>query len=305
MRQPAQASGLRAGGGAAERNEGGAGYELDVPIKIGDRRLGAIAARWQSADAVPPDALQIFELAAAIIAPRLETHAATACDGETIQTAVPALVGTSSALADVRAAILRAASAPYTVLVEGESGVGKELVARALHQLSPRQHRPFADLNCAALTEELLDAELFGHARGAFTGAVSDRPGLFESADGGTVFLDEVADLSSRAQAKLLRALQQQEVRRVGESATRSFDVRLVAAANRDLHEEAAAGLFRRDLLYRIDVLRIRVPPLRARAHRHPAVGRVLLASGDGAHRLDSGSHALGADRAHKVRLAR
>ena len=121
------------------------------------------------------------------------------------------------------------------------------------------------DVNCAALPEDLLDSELFGHARGAFTGAVADRAGLFEEADGGTLFLDEVADLSPRGQAKLLRVLQQQEVRRVGETFSRPVDVRLVAAANREMRTEAAAGRFRQDLLYRLDVIRLQVPPLRDR----------------------------------------
>ena len=125
----------------------------------------------------------------------------------TTATAIPELVGVSEAMADVRRAVAKAASAPFAVLVEGESGVGKELVARAIHQLSPRRERRFCDLNCAALPDELLESELFGHARGSFTGAVVERAGLIEDADGGTLFLDEVADLSPRAQAKLLRVL--------------------------------------------------------------------------------------------------
>jgi transcriptional regulator with GAF, ATPase, and Fis domain len=154
----------------------------------------------------------------------------------------------------------------------GESGSGKELVARALHQLSPRRERRFCDVNCAALPDELLESELFGHTRGAFTGAVADRPGLVEEADDGTLFLDEVSDLSSRAQAKLLRVLQQQEVRRVGATFSRKVDVRVISAANRDLRAEAAAGRFRQDLLYRLDVVRIRVPPLRERPEDIPVL---------------------------------
>ncbi len=131
--------------------------------------------------------------------------------------------------------------------------------------MSARRERRFCDLNCAALPDELLESELFGHAKGAFSGAVVDRAGLFEEADGGTLLLDEVADLSPRAQAKLLRAIQQQEVRRVGESFSRKIDVRIIAAANRDMRAEAAAGRFRQDLLYRLDVIRIQIPPLRDR----------------------------------------
>jgi transcriptional regulator with GAF, ATPase, and Fis domain len=152
--------------------------------------------------------------------------------------------------------------------------VGKELVARAIHCLSSRRERRFCDLNCAALPDELLESELFGHARGAFTGALTERAGLIEEADGGTLFLDEVADLSGRAQAKLLRVLQQQEVRRVGESFSRKVDVRIVSALNRDMRTEAAAGRFRQDLLYRLDVVRIRVPPLRERPEDIPALAR-------------------------------
>src|SRR5436190_17000320 len=136
---------------------------------------------------------------------------------------------------DVRRSIARAAHAPFTVLIEGESGAGKELVATAVHRAGSRRDKPLRALNCAALTEELVDSELFGHAKGAFTGALNDRQGLFESASGGTVFLDEVGELSARAQAKLLRTLQEGEIRRLGENFTRPVDTRLIAATNRSL----------------------------------------------------------------------
>jgi DNA-binding NtrC family response regulator len=182
------------------------------------------------------------------------------------------LLGVSSAMADVRAAVERAAAAPFAVLVEGESGSGKELVARALHRRSLRRDRPFCTLNSAALPDDLVDAELFGHSRGAFTGAFSDRPGVFEEAHLGTLFLDEIGELSPRAQAKLLRTLQEGEVRRVGENTARRVDVRIVAATNRDLRQETAARRFRLDLLYRLDVIRITVPPLRDRREDIPVL---------------------------------
>jgi len=165
----------------------------------------------------------------------------------------------------LRELIDQMANSAYSVLVEGETGSGKELVARALHRASPRAQRAFCAVNCAALTDELFDAELFGHARGAFTGAVASRIGLFEEAHQGTLFLDEVGELSSRAQAKLLRAVQEGEVRRVGENTPRRVDVRVIAATNRALKREVEAGRFRADLLFRLGVLRIAVPPLRER----------------------------------------
>jgi two-component system response regulator AtoC len=180
------------------------------------------------------------------------------------------LIGVSEAIEKVRKAIARAANAPFTVLLEGESGSGKELVARAVHRAGCRRDRPFRAFNCAAMPEDLVDAELFGHAKGAFTGAAGERLGLFESADGGTVFLDEVGELSARAQAKVLRVLQEGESRRLGENFTRPFDARLVAATNRSLRSEAEAGRFRQDLLYRLDVIRINVPPLRERVEDVP-----------------------------------
>ena len=175
------------------------------------------------------------------------------------------LLGRSNAMAELRDVGRRVAQAPYPVLVTGESGSGKELVARAVHRLSRRPDRCMGAVNCAALTDELVEAELFGHARGAFTGAVTERAGLFEASDRGTLFLDEVGELSTRAQAKLLRVLQDGEIRRVGENVPRRVDVRVVAASNRPLDAAVTAGRFREDLLYRLDVLRIEVPPLRDR----------------------------------------
>ena len=252
----------------------GAGGEQGVPIRLGSRLLGALCARWPVDRTSPTDTGAVLELAAAILAPRVEAMQSIARQTAAASTVIPELVGSSEAIADVRRAVARAAAAPFAVLIEGESGVGKELVARAIHGLSPRRERRFCDLNCAALPDELLESELFGHARGAFTGAITERAGLVEDADGGTLFLDEVADLSPRAQAKLLRVLQQQEVRRVGESFSRKVDVRIVSAVNRDMRAEAAAGRFRQDLLYRLDVIRVRVPPLRERPEDIPTLAQ-------------------------------
>jgi two-component system response regulator HydG len=248
----------------------GEGGEVGVPVRVGSRLVAAIVARWPLDRPFPAHATELLELTAAITAPRIDTMRMTAREAAAASMAVPELIGSSAAIGDVRRAVSRAAAAPFSVLIEGESGSGKELVARALHQLSPRRERRFCDVNCAALPDDLLESELFGHLRGAFTGAVADRAGLIEDADGGTVFLDEVADLSPRAQAKLLRVLQQQEVRRVGATYSRKVDIRVVSAANRDLRREVADGRFRQDLLYRLDVIRIRVPPLRERPEDIP-----------------------------------
>lgn len=175
------------------------------------------------------------------------------------------LIGTSAPMSQVKEWIRRAAPAPGTVLITGETGTGKELAARAIHVCSPRVDRPFVALNCAALTESLLENELFGHGKGAFTGAAAPRPGLIEHASGGTLFLDEIGTMSKALQAKLLRALESGEVRRIGENDSRRVDVRFVAATNIDLNAAIEAGEFRRDLFYRLNVHRVHMPPLRER----------------------------------------
>ena len=172
----------------------------------------------------------------------------------------------------------RAAGHNVAVLLRGESGTGKGVLARLLHGLSPRRARPFVTVNCPTLTEELLASELFGHARGAFTGAVRDQPGRVEAAEGGTLFLDEVGELSPGLQARLLRFLQDKRFERVGENRTRVADVRVVAATHRDLDAEVKAGRFREDLLFRLNVLEITVPPLRERREDLPRLSRSLLA---------------------------
>ena len=177
-----------------------------------------------------------------------------------------AMVGTSPALKGVRALIDKVGPTAARVLITGENGSGKELVARAIHAASPRKQGPFIEVNCAAIPSELIESELFGHMKGSFTGAFADRPGKFELADGGTLFLDEIGDLSLAAQAKMLRALQEGEITRVGGAKSMRVDVRVLAATNKDLEAEIAMGRFREDLLYRLNVVPIPVPPLRERA---------------------------------------
>jgi sigma-54-dependent transcriptional regulator len=170
------------------------------------------------------------------------------------------------------------APTPMPVLVLGESGTGKELVARALHDGSPRRVRPYVSENCAAIPETLLESVLFGHVKGAFTGAIKDHPGHFVSAHGGTLFLDEIGDMPLSMQAKILRALQEGEVRPVGGNRARKVDVRVVAATNRDLQAMVADGKFRQDLFYRLNVLRLFVPPLRERGDDIVLLARHFLA---------------------------
>jgi two-component system response regulator AtoC len=175
------------------------------------------------------------------------------------------LVGESPAIRSVYAVIEKVADTPSTVLITGESGTGKELIARALHEYSSRRTGPFIKINCAAIPKTLMESELFGYEKGAFTGAVGAKPGRFELAHGGTLFLDEIGEIPVEMQVKLLRVLQESEFERVGGIKTLKVDVRLVAATNRDLHAEVAAGAFREDLYYRLNVVPIHLPPLRER----------------------------------------
>jgi len=188
------------------------------------------------------------------------------------------VVGRSQAIRDVLARVIKIAPTDATVLITGESGTGKELIARAVHANSKRTHRPFVTVNCAAISETLLESELFGHARGAFTGAVQARKGLFEEADGGTFFFDEIAETTPSFQAKLLRAVQEGEVRRVGENKPIHVDIRVVAATNVDLSRAVEERRFRQDLYYRLNVARFHLPPLRERREDIPLLFEHFLA---------------------------
>ncbi|HVI95538.1 MAG TPA: sigma-54 dependent transcriptional regulator [Anaeromyxobacter sp.] len=188
------------------------------------------------------------------------------------------VVGRSEAMLQVYKTAARVAAADATVLIQGESGTGKELVARAIHTASPRAQRPFVAVDCGAIAEGVLESELFGHARGAFTGAQAMRRGLFEEANQGTLFLDEIGDVGQNLQARLLRALQEGTIRRVGTNETIAVDVRVVAASNRNLEQAVKEGRFREDLFYRLNVVTIRIPPLRDRREDIPLLAEHFAA---------------------------
>jgi two-component system response regulator AtoC len=187
------------------------------------------------------------------------------------------LIAEGPAMKEVMRVVQKVAPASATVLIEGESGTGKEVVARAIHELSPRAERPFVAVNCGAIPETLIESELFGHAKGAFTDARTAKRGLFEEAEGGTLLLDEIGELPLAVQPSLLRVLQDSEVRRVGDSRSARVDVRVLAATNKDLAALVAAGRFREDLYYRLNVVQVKLPPLRDRAEEIPALAARFL----------------------------
>jgi transcriptional regulator with PAS, ATPase and Fis domain len=192
-------------------------------------------------------------------------------------TSSPLLIGEHPLMQKIEAMARRVSATDATILLTGESGTGKELVARALHNLSPRAAHPFVPVNCAALPEDLLESELFGHLRGAFTGALSSRVGMFQLADGGTILLDEVGEMPLPLQAKLLRVLQNHEVRPVGSDQSLSVNIRVIASTNKDLQREVEKSTFREDLFYRLQVIPIHLPPLRARRSDIPLLVRNFL----------------------------
>ena len=212
------------------------------------------------------------------------------------------IVGRSPEMLDVYERIARAAAVDSTVLIQGESGTGKELVARAVHEASPRSNGPFLAVACNALSESLVESELFGHVKGAFTGAQGSRSGILRAAEHGTVFLDEIGEVPLPAQAKFLRALQQKEVRPVGSSKSESFDARIIAATNRDLEERVVEGTFRKDLFYRLHVIPIHLPPLRERREDIPLLVEYFLVhrAGESGRRLEITDDAMKMLTAHE-----
>jgi two-component system response regulator AtoC len=242
-----------------------------VPDAVRAMKLGAFDYLEKPFD--PDAALAVVERAAA--RRRLAAAARGAAPGE--EDAFHGLVGRSASMRAVYRLLEKAAAVDATVLVTGETGTGKELAARAIHALSPRRERRFVPVNCGALPGELVESELFGHARGAFTGAAAAKPGLFQEAQGGTIFLDEVGELPLPAQVKLNRVLQEKEIRRVGETQAVPVDVRVVTATHRDLREEVRAGRFREDLFYRLHVFAVALPPLRERPEDVPLLAAHFL----------------------------
>jgi two-component system response regulator AtoC len=206
------------------------------------------------------------------------------------------LVGQSVPMQELQRQIRRAAQVPTTVLIQGESGTGKELVAKALHELSPRAAMPFVAINCGAIPDELIESELFGHLKGAFTNASQNKKGLFAEADGGTIFLDEIGELPFAVQVSLLRTLQEDEIRRVGDTQSSKIDVRVIAATARDLEASVDAGTFRRDLYYRLNVLPINLPPLRQRAGDVPLLASYFVEKLNAALRRQPPVKAIDAD---------
>ena len=238
----------------------------------GDLELAVRAMKHGAADFVTKPWANERLLAAVEAAARLRASrdampapAPPSASAPSVPETLPGLVGDSPAMQAVAATVRKVAATDANVLVLGENGTGKELVAQAIHALSPRSKKPFVPVDLGAVPPSLFESELFGHAKGAFTGAAADRPGRFESASGGTLFLDEIGNAEPTEQAKLLSALQRREIVRVGEAAPRAIDVRLVSATNAALHTRVAEGTFRQDLLFRINTVEVHLPPLRSR----------------------------------------
>lgn len=272
---------------------------IGVPIKIEDRVVGTLSIDRpvsDSSDLSFDHDMRFLAMIANLIGQTIQLHRAVARDRERLmeesrrlekqltvvqpgraRTRVAGIIGESAPIRALLDKVEVVAKSNATVLLRGESGTGKELFARAIHELSPRAKKPFVKLNCAALPESVLESELFGHEKGAFTGAISARKGRFELADGGTIFLDEIGEISPSFQAKLLRVLQEGEFDRIGSTKTQHVDIRVVAATNRDLEQEVARGTFRADLYYRISVIPLQLPSLRDRKGDIPALADAFL----------------------------
>jgi len=266
-----------------------------VPLKIRDAVTGAVYLDSTKARGKFNDEtlkfLSVFGHLAAIALENARRYDQLLQENERLRHEVhpaalfPDLIGTSGAWRAVTELVHRVVDTDVSVLITGESGTGKELIARAIHDNSPRNSRAFVAVNCAAIPDQLLESELFGHKKGSFTGANADKKGLVEVADGGTLFLDEISDLPATLQTKLLRLLQEREIRRVGDTTSRSVDVRILAATNKDLQKEMHAGRFRDDLFFRLNVVGIQLPPLRDRRDDIPALARHFLHRASEAHK--------------------
>ena len=275
----------RLGGRSLDDDDGGPPISfICVPLRDGDEIVGAISVdlRFESREQLDADA-RIVRIVANAMAQTIRIHNLVQLEKDQWLAEAEQLrddlhkkyrfgniIGSSPAMLDVLATIGQVASSRATVLLLGETGVGKELVAKAIHYNSPRRDKPLIRINCGALSPQLLESELFGHIKGAFTGAVRDKIGRFEAADSGSIFLDEIGTLDSQLQIKLLRVLQEREFERVGDHRTVRVDVRVIAATNLDLEEEVRKGTFREDLYYRLNVVTVNLPPLRARREDIP-----------------------------------
>lgn len=266
---------------------------LGVPIKIGRECVGVLSFERESGDKWRgfQNDLQLLTMVAGLIGQAIRLNEQVATDREQLiqeksrlqkelagKYNLDNVIGQSKRMQEVFADVHMAAPGKSTVLLRGESGTGKEVIARSIHFLSSRRDKPFIKVNCAALTESLLESELFGHEKGAFTGALQERKGRFEQAHGGTLFLDEIGDVSPAFQVKLLRVLQEREFERVGGNKTIKVDVRLICATNRNLEEAVNKGEFRSDLYFRINVISISLPPLRERREDIPLLVESILA---------------------------
>ena len=278
--------------GGADQSPGARVTMLATPIRADRRTVGVLAIDYLNPETRSHfgDELQLLKMVSTLMGQALLLHKSVSAAHDSMQDEVRRMskalkpgnkiehvVGTSEPMLEVFDQVHQVAPARTTVLLRGESGTGKEVIARAIHSLSPRKREAFVSVNCAALTESLLESELFGHEKGSFTGAQGQRKGRFELAHGGTLFLDEIGDISASFQAKLLRVLQEREFERVGGSAPVKVDVRLILATNRDLERMVKAGEFRADLYYRINVVSIQLPPLRERREDIPAMAKHFL----------------------------